>query len=68
MHSIVRFFLSPLQSWRKEIIRALILLSYLVVLFLMALAYWPVLKLLLFMGIFFGLLLTIIIVFRLMQD
>ena len=64
MNSIGRFFISRLQGKRKEIARVLIFLSYIVVLTLMALAFWPVLKVFLFLAIFFGLLLLIIVVFR----
>ena len=64
MNSIGRIFISRLQGKRKEIARALIFLSYIVVLTLMALAFWPVLKVFLFIAIFFGLLLLIIVVFK----
>ena len=64
MNSIGRIFISRLQGKRKEIARVLIFLSYIVVLTLMALAFWPVLKVFLFLAIFFGLLLLIIVVFK----
>lgn len=64
MNSVGRIFISRLQGKRKEIARVLIFLSYIMVLTLMALAFWPVLKVFLFIAVFFGLLLLIIVVFR----
>ena len=48
----------------KEVVRALILLCYVAIIVEAALAYWPVLKVFLFISIFFGLLFVVLVAFK----
>ena len=68
MSSIGRWLVSQIQRRRLEVVRAVSLLCYLAVLAGMALAYWPILHLIPFIGVFWGLLLLLIITFRFMQS
>ena len=55
------------SGW-KEVARALILLCYIVIIVGIALAYWPVLKVFLFIGIFFGLLFVMIVALKFIKS
>ena len=68
MSSIGRWVVGQIQRRRLEVLRVVSLLCYLAVLAVMAKAYWPILHLVPFMGVFFGLLLLLLITFRFMQS